>query len=82
MFVGITINESNLNGKPRCVRYGAEKKMNALKTDGKIIDYDIYKTDDDGNLHYLENELPFSLPITRIKSHLVREWLIRGYQRV
>lgn len=51
LFVGITINESNLNGKPRCVKYGAEKKINALKTDGKIIDYDIYKTDDNGNLH-------------------------------
>jgi len=48
LFVGITINESNLNGKLRSVKYGAEKKIDALKTDGKIIDYDIL--DDDGNL--------------------------------
>jgi len=48
LFVGVTLNENTLNGKLRSVQYGAEKKIEASKSDGKIIDYDI--TDDGGNV--------------------------------
>jgi len=48
LFVGVTLNENTLNGKLRSVQYGAEKKIEASKSEGKIIDYDI--TDDGGNI--------------------------------
>lgn len=48
LFVGISITDSNLNGKLRSLKFGSEKRYLDLKRDDGLINYDL--KDEDGNL--------------------------------